>query len=283
MSDIVIVLKEGNPITPSNPKSWRISLPADVAVKHLLDALIPKLGLPTQQHGHKIIYRLFHEQSGRTLSDEKTLFSAGVASNDTCLLLREQYSRNTSTATPVSSRTEKVKPKKPQKPEKLEKPQKNYVEVEERRRDFPTVEIRPELLYTDQHVWIDVIDGMGRVGVTDFMAQVMFLIFDLELPEEGQWVTAGGVVCTLWFLTESMEEEFDSPVFSPVSGVISQVNEKLKDRFLHGAELELLQDDPYGDGWLFTIQLSESAGAELERLWDARTYQQFIYDLLKSS
>lgn len=83
MHDIEVIVKEGNPVNPAKPKSWRISLPANVAMKDLLNAMIPKLGMPMQQRdGYRIVYKMHHVQSGNTLSDNDTMKGAGVADRD---------------------------------------------------------------------------------------------------------------------------------------------------------------------------------------------------------
>jgi glycine cleavage system H protein len=261
MSDIEIILKD--PSDPTKSRSWHLSLPADVAVKHVLNALIPKLGLAIKQRdGHPIVYNLYHVQSDTIISDNETLMSAGIAHNDTCLLLRKQS---------TLSKAPKVHPG----PKKTQITQKTHFNLEEPQEALPTGDIPSTLRYTDQHVWINIEMGVGRCGITDFLAQQILLILDVELPEEGQPVSSGKAVSTMWFLTESMDE-FEIPLFSPVSGIIYEVNKKLKDRFLREAELELIQEDPYGRGWLFSIQLSGSSKPELERLMDAGTYQKFI-------
>ncbi len=264
MSDIEIVLRKDNPLEPTKSKSWHLSLPADVKVKHVLNALIPKLGLPMQERGNQpIVYSLYHVQSDTIISDNETLNSAGVAHNDICLLLRKQSTH--------MSKPPTVHPE----PKKTQIAQKTHVNLEGPQKALPTMDIPSTLRYTDQHVWIDVEMGVGRCGITDFLAQQILLILDVDLPEEGQPVLSGEAVSNMWFLTESMNE-FEIPLLSPVSGIICEVNRKLKDRFLREAELELIQEDPYGRGWLFSIQLSGSPKPELERLMDAGTYQKFI-------
>ena len=149
---------------------------------------------------------------------------------------------------------------------------------EEESETFPT-DFPPELRYTYQHLWIDTVSGMGRCGITEFLTHQMFLVLSLELPEKGLEVSAGDVIASIWALTESMEE-FTISLFSPVSGVIAHVNEKLQDRLLRSAHLELIQEDPYGEGWLFVIQLSRSAENEAEELMDAPAYQQFVQSIV---
>ena len=260
MPDIKIILKD--PSDPTKPRSWHLSLPADVGVKHVLDALIPKLGLPMNQHnGYPIVYNLYHVKSDTIISDNETLMSAGVAHNDVCLLLRNQR----------VSQPPKVKPE----PKKTQKAQKTHVTFKEPERALPSTDIPSTLRYTDQHVWIKTEMGVGRCGVTDFLAQQILFILEVELPEEGQPVSSGEVISTIWSLTESIDE-FEIPLLSPVSGIVCEVNKNLTDRFLREAELELIQEDPYGRGWLFSIQLSSKSKHELERLMDAGTYLRYI-------
>jgi acyl carrier protein len=117
MHDIEVIVKEGNPVNSAKPKSWRISLPANVAMEELLNAMIPKLELPVQQRdGRQIVYQLHHVQSGNTLSDNETLSDAGVANEDVCLLLRQQGRGDVSKVTKsLVARPEKAKAARSQK------------------------------------------------------------------------------------------------------------------------------------------------------------------------
>lgn len=82
------------------------------AMKDLLQELAPKLGLPTQQRdGQRIVYTLYHEQSGNTLSYNETLSDAGVVKNDTCLILREPASGDTEQAEPEARILTQAEPK----------------------------------------------------------------------------------------------------------------------------------------------------------------------------
>lgn len=90
MSYVEVWVKEGNPVNPAKPKRWLLSLRDDLEMTVLLNELIPKLGLPTQQQdGRRIAYRLHHEQSGHTISRNETLSGAGVRKNDVCVLFVE--------------------------------------------------------------------------------------------------------------------------------------------------------------------------------------------------
>ena len=256
MSEVVIVLKVDS-------KSGRISLPADAAVEHVLTALIPKLRLPAHtQDGQHIKYVLYHMKNSRIIPDHETLADAGVVDNDTCFLVRQEGTSYSEAAESVFT-------------EPGEDQQEPYFDMDEFQDAL--IDVPPNLKYTNQHVWIDVDIRIGYIGITDFLAQQIFLAIGVQLPEEGQSVRAGEAASSLWVMTESMDE-VDLPVPSPVSGVVSGVNKDLTDRFLHSAELELIQDDPYGDGWLFSIQGSHKA--ELDRLMDAATYQMAVRSML---
>ncbi|MGC1122276.1 MAG: EsaB/YukD family protein [Candidatus Methanofastidiosia archaeon] len=268
MSDVEILLKEGNPSNPASPRSWRLSLPADVEVKQILNFLIPKLGLPTHRtDGSLMRYRLHHVKTDRTLSQNETLDGARVTDRDVCLLLIE---------------SEPKKPAKTSKP--ILRPQEPRAHPQQRplnQRDFPTtipetplLNFPSDLKYSSHHLWIDV--SSGHVGITHFLAQQMFILLSVGLPEPGREILPGQVASTIWFLNESMYEG-DISLPSPVHGIIGDVNKHLTDRFLREAELELIQDDPYGEGWLFTIQISKPV--ELNLLMDAATYQESVYSI----
>ena len=84
MSHIMVVLK-------TYDASLRISLPTDTVAKELINKLILKYKLPTQQQdGRQIVYRIHHERSNTTLSDDESLSDVGVVNNDIFLILMEQ-------------------------------------------------------------------------------------------------------------------------------------------------------------------------------------------------
>jgi glycine cleavage system H protein len=137
------------------------------------------------------------------------------------------------------------------------------------------------LRYSDYHVWIEVDGDLGTVGITDFVRQLVFLILDVHLPDVGQRVAAGDVVAEIWALVQGEDmEEITIPVPAPVSGEIIDVNGSLRDRLLRSAKPERVQEDPYGKGWLFTIWLSPTAGAEIEALMDASAYRRYVGETL---
>jgi len=128
------------------------------------------------------------------------------------------------------------------------------------------VTVPPDLRYTKDHEWVRV-DAPGEdgraeatVGITAYAADQLGDIVFVELPETGRSVTqfaAFGVV-------ESVKAVSD--LFAPLSGEISAANGALT------SSPELVNSDPYGEGWMVRIRLSESA--ELDELLDAAAYDQ---------
>ncbi len=124
--------------------------------------------------------------------------------------------------------------------------------------DIPT-----ELKYTATHEWVeDQGDGTVKVGITDHAQDLLGDMVYVELPEIGR-VVRGGEECAV---VESVKAASD--VYSPVSGEIIEVNEVL------GDGPDLVNKDPFGEGWLFRVQLAESG--ELGELLDAEAYADAI-------
>lgn len=120
------------------------------------------------------------------------------------------------------------------------------------------VEIDDELLYTKTDEWAKREDGRIRVGVTDYAQKMLKDIVGVELPEVGEEVDKGGVVATL----ESIKATAD--VYAPASGRVVEVNERLLE------EPELINKDPYGEGWIVVIEVSDES--ELSGLLDHKAY-----------
>lgn len=118
------------------------------------------------------------------------------------------------------------------------------------------------LRYTETDEWSKMEDGIVRVGITDYAQRRLTDIVGVELPELDTSVSKGDPTATL----ESMKATAD--VYAPVSGVIVEVNEKLYE------EPELVNKDPYGDGWLFAIKPSDPS--EYEELLDDQTYLESV-------
>ena len=115
-----------------------------------------------------------------------------------------------------------------------------------------------DLRYSKEHEWVRVEGSHGTIGITSFASDELGDIVFVELPEVGasvaQFATFGVV--------ESVKAVSD--LYSPVSGSITEVNEALRDA------PELLNSDPYGEGWIARIELSDPT--ELDALMDAAAY-----------
>jgi len=115
------------------------------------------------------------------------------------------------------------------------------------------------LKYTAEHEWVrSGNESIVRVGITEYAAEQLGDIVFASLPTVGETVSAGDA-CGELESTKSV-----SDIFSPVAGVISAVNTTLE------GNPETVNADPYGDGWLFEVELDE--GADLDDLLDADAY-----------
>ena len=115
-----------------------------------------------------------------------------------------------------------------------------------------------DLRYSKEHEWVRA-DGDGAtIGITSFAADELGDIVFVELPEVGatlgQFATFGVV--------ESVKAVSD--LYAPVSGAVTEVNEALRDA------PELLNSDPFGEGWIAKVTLADAT--ELEQLMDAAAY-----------
>jgi glycine cleavage system H protein len=112
--------------------------------------------------------------------------------------------------------------------------------------------MRPtDVQYTKEHEWIRMEGDQGIVGVTDFAASELGDIVFIELPENGVAVTAGESLGTI----ETVKAVED--IYAPVSGVVVDINVKLEQ------SPELVNEDPFGEGWLVRIQVENLEEAEL--------------------
>ena len=118
------------------------------------------------------------------------------------------------------------------------------------------------LLYTETDEWVRIEDGKARVGITDYAQKKLTDIVGVELPEPGDEFSKGDPVATL----ESMKATAD--VYAPLSGRILEVNERLYE------EPEIVNKDPYGEGWLFVLELSNPD--EVKELLDDKAYVESV-------
>lgn len=121
------------------------------------------------------------------------------------------------------------------------------------------MEFPKDLKYTKSHEWVRMQDGLAVVGITDYAQQELTDVVFIELPEAGKEIKAGAACAVV----ESVKAAVD--VYSPLSGKVVNMNERLND------EPQLLNSDPYGEGWVFELEPSDLS--ELEKLMDAETYR----------
>jgi glycine cleavage system H protein len=121
-----------------------------------------------------------------------------------------------------------------------------------------------DLKYHPDHDWARVEDGEATFGITWFAQDALGEVVFFDPPTVGATVSAGSAYAEV----ESVKAVSD--VFAPLSGEITDVNESL------GETPEKINDDPYGEGWLVRVKLSDPG--ELDSLLDVSAYK----DLLKS-
>jgi len=115
-----------------------------------------------------------------------------------------------------------------------------------------------ELRYVDTHEWISNENGIATIGITDHAQELLGDVVFVELPEVDSEVSAGDEIAVV----ESVKAASD--IYAPLSGTIVEVNEALADA------PESVNSDPYTDGWIFKIKLSDEA--ELENTMSADEY-----------
>jgi glycine cleavage system H protein len=121
------------------------------------------------------------------------------------------------------------------------------------------MQIPKELRYSSDHEWAKVGDANVRVGITDYAQDALGDVVFVDLPKVGTDVSVGGVVGEVES-TKSVSE-----IYAPVGGTISAVNESLKN------SPELVNSDPYGDGWIYEITTTSTS--DYDALLDAAAYE----------
>ena len=119
-----------------------------------------------------------------------------------------------------------------------------------------------ELHYTKSHEWVRVEGNIATVGITDHAQAALTDIVFVDLPAAGKAATKGGSVLVL----ESVKTVAD--VYAPGNGSVTEGNAELK------THPELVNQDPYGKGWLYRLQLS--APIEAGELMSAAEYRAFV-------
>ncbi|HYA10675.1 MAG TPA: glycine cleavage system protein GcvH [Thermoplasmata archaeon] len=121
--------------------------------------------------------------------------------------------------------------------------------------------IPAELKYAKTHEWVKVEGNRATVGITDHAQSELTDIVFVDLPSVGKPVESGKVVLSL----ESVKTVSD--VYAPGSGRVVEVNAELK------AHPELVNQDPYGKGWLFRLELAKGLDPSL---LDAEGYRRIV-------
>ena len=119
-----------------------------------------------------------------------------------------------------------------------------------------------DLKYTKQHEWVRVDGNQATVGITYFAQDQLGAIVGVGLPDEGATVERGSELADL----DSMKTA--DQIFAPVSGKIVKVNTALE------TQPELLNEEPYGEGWVAVIEVTNSK--EIDELMSADEYEAHV-------
>ncbi|MBV9495026.1 MAG: glycine cleavage system protein GcvH [Acidobacteria bacterium] len=116
--------------------------------------------------------------------------------------------------------------------------------------------------YAKSHEYVHVEGDVGTIGITDYAQKELGDVVFVELPTVGTQLDAADELGSI----ESVKAV--SELFSPISGEVVEVNERLREK------PELINTDPYGDGWMVRIKLSDST--EVDELMNAEEYEEYI-------
>ncbi len=125
-------------------------------------------------------------------------------------------------------------------------------------------EVPTELKFLSSHEWVLVEGKIATIGVSDHAQELLGDLVYVELPEQGSTVAAGDSVGVI----ESVKAASDT--YAPLSGEIIEVNDELE-----GAP-ETINNDPYGNGWMYKVLMEDPE--EVESLLDAEAYTDAIAD-----
>jgi glycine cleavage system H protein len=126
--------------------------------------------------------------------------------------------------------------------------------------------IPSDLRYTKSHEWVRQIKGGAvEIGITDHAQEALGDLVFVEVPDKGRALQSGEACAVV----ESVKAASD--VYSPLAGVVAAGNAALADK------PELLNQDPYGEGWLFRLETTADSGT----LMSAAAYEKFLADEAK--
>ena len=122
--------------------------------------------------------------------------------------------------------------------------------------------IPAELSYTSDHEWVRIEGSIARIGITDYAQDALGDVVYVELPAVGTTLVAGDSIGEI----ESTKSVSD--IYAPVSGKVTEINDALD------AAPGVLNEDPYGEGWLCLVDLGDDG--DQSKLMDAAAYEALI-------
>jgi glycine cleavage system H protein len=121
-----------------------------------------------------------------------------------------------------------------------------------------------ELKYSEQHEWLSLDGDVGTIGVTDYAQSQLGDIVFVELPQVGDVLEKGQSFGTIEAV-KTVEE-----LYTPIAGEVLEINDTLED------DAEQVNSDPYSDGWMIKVRLSDTA--DLDTMLSAEDYEELIED-----
>lgn len=122
--------------------------------------------------------------------------------------------------------------------------------------------IPENLRYHKEHEWVRTEGRQAVLGLSEYAQEALGDIVYFQLPQVGAKVTAGQEI------GEVESTKATASIYTPVTGTVSKINQALNER------PELVNKDPYGEGWIAVIELADPA--ETDRLMDAKAYDAFL-------
>lgn len=124
------------------------------------------------------------------------------------------------------------------------------------------MDVPDDLRYSADHEWVRIEGARATIGITDYAQDALGDVVYLEVPEQGAAVGANDKV------SEVESTKSVSDIYAPLAGTIVEVNDELAER------PELLNEDPYGRGWICVIELADETAAAA--LLDAAAYRALL-------
>ena len=126
------------------------------------------------------------------------------------------------------------------------------------------MKVEKGLMYSKSHEWIKEEGDEFIIGITDYAQSQLGDIVFVELPAVGAAITAG----KRFSVVESVKAVSD--IFAPINGKVVEINEALNDT------PEKVNQDPYGDGWMIKVKMSDPA--QIDELLDAKAYAEIVQE-----